>query len=232
MSSSLRYCAYCKEPLEGRVDKVYCSSSCKSKDFRRQQAEAVGKQEQNQLRPRTGAASDSHKPYTLISLRSGQDADELEDAFDDEVTEKIGNPPAPCQSQQAPLPPSPLLSQQEHLDQVIRREFEQYHLAQLPQQYAACIEQVLAADEHPLNGRALKRLSELVKQTSAAYQRLAQGQDRPAFLASHLQDLYRVEEIIEEANAEWDEEREPVELRLKKKFRAQLRAALAQITRS
>lgn len=47
----------------------------------------------------------------------------------------------------------------------------------------------------------------------------------------HLADLYRVEELIDEAGAEWDEELEPVALGLKKKFQARLRAALALVAR-
>jgi hypothetical protein len=222
MSSFLRYCAYCEEPFEGRADKVYCSSSCKSKDFRRQQAEAAG-QQPDEFRPRTQAAAGLQKPYQIVPLSSGQDEDEDEfDEEDDEANEA----------------PASRLSLREQVDQAIQRGVEQHErgverqaLAQLPQQYAACIERVLAADAELLTGRALDRLSELVQQTSAAYQRLAPGRDRPAFLATHLQDLYRVEETLQEASAEWDEERAPVELRLKKKFRAQLRAALAQISR-
>lgn len=46
-------------------------------------------------------------------------------------------------------------------------------LKQLPQQYDACIEQVLAATDELLNGRQLRRLHETVQQTIHTYTLLA-----------------------------------------------------------
>ena len=43
-----------------------------------------------------------------------------------------------------------------------------------------------------------------------------------------MHDLYQLEELVEQAQQQWNEYREPVELGLKKKFRARLRAALAR----
>ena len=227
MSAAFRSCAYCAEPLEGRADKLYCGNSCKSKDFRRQQAEAA-QEEQEEFRPPTGAGPQQR--YPNVPLRS--DEDEREDAFedeeqgDDETNEQLRRTPAPRPSSPPAAPLSPA-----QLQQAVARGVEKYDLAQLPRQYAACVERVLAAEEYLLNGRDLERLRAQVAKTSAAYQRLAPGPHRPAFLAPHLQDLSHVADTIEEAGAEWDEEQEPVELGLKKKFRAHLRAALALIAR-
>jgi hypothetical protein len=231
MPASPRSCAYCAAPLAGRADKVYCSPSCKSKDFRRQQAEAAGagEAEEDGFRSATGEATGPRPRYSAVPLRSGQDEDEDEDAFEDgaegndEAAEAIGRRPAPA----GPAPLSP-----EQFQQAVARAVAQHAVAQLPLQYAACIERVLAADTQALTGRDLERLAGQVAKTIAAYQPLATGPHQPAFVAAHLQDLCDVADVIEEAGAEWDEEEEPVALGLKKKFRAQLRTALALIARS
>ncbi|QKG59240.1 hypothetical protein GKZ68_21400 (plasmid) [Hymenobacter sp. BRD128] len=232
MSTALRSCAYCGEPLVGRADKIYCNNSCKSKDFRRQQAQAdEPDQAPAAFRPPTGAAAGLPPRYPTVPLRSGQDEDEdeqeLADAFEDEEpNEAVGRPPAPRAAPTSPASPTA-----KQLRQAVARGVDQYDLAQLPRQYAACLERVLAAEEHLLTGRDLDRLSAQVAKTIAAYQRLAPGPHRPAFLALHLQALYHVADVLEEAGAEWDEEQEPVALGLKKKFRARLRATLALIAR-
>ena len=119
----------------------------------------------------------------------------------------------------------------EQLQRAVRHALEQHNLEQLPPQYAACVEQVLAADERLLTGWELARLGALVEQTLGAYAHLATGPDRPPFVATHLQDLYRVKELVGEAQQAWNESREPVELPVKKKLRAHLRAALDLIAR-
>jgi hypothetical protein len=236
MSPSLRYCAYCQEPLAGRADKVYCTSSCKSKDFRRQQAEAA---QDEAFRPPTGPAGlGTYAPVALRAVNGrSEDSDEdeqdedLQDAFEDDdeaAPARFGPPTVPDRSGRAP---SPALSPAQQLQQAVQGGFENHAIEQLPRQYAACVEQVLAADECLLTGRDLERLSEQVGRTLAAYQRVAEGANQPAFLAPHLADLYRLEELIDEAGAEWDEEQEPVALGLKKKLRARLRAAIALVAR-
>ena len=242
MSTSLRCCAYCAEPFEGRADKVYCTSSCKSKDFRRQQAEAA---QDEAFRPPASPAGSGTYAQVARCAANGRSKDEdldeddedLEDAFeeDEEEADEAASAPARFRSPAVPdrprRAPSPPLSPAQQLQQAVQQGFENHALAQLPRQYAACVERVLAADERLLNGRDLERLSKQVGQTLAAYQRVAEGPNRPAFLAPHLADLYRVEKIIDEAGAEWDEELEPVALGFKKKFRARLRAALALVAR-
>ena len=237
MSSSLRYGAYCEEPLAGRADKVYCTSSCKSKDFRRQQAEAAPDEAFQLPAGPTGSGTYAQVAQRAANGRSededlDEDDEDLEDAFEEDEAE--ADEPAPARFRSPAVPdraPSPPLSPAQQLQQAVQRGFENHALEQLPRQYAACVERVLAAEERLLTGRDLERLSAQVGQTLAAYQRVAEGPNRPAFLAPHLADLYQVEELIDEAGAEWDEELEPVELGLKKKFRARLRAALALVVR-
>jgi hypothetical protein len=230
MSTSLRYCAYCAGPVAGRADKLYCSPSCKSKDFRRQQAAGGQAEDEDVFRPATEAAAGPPPRYSNVLLRPDWEEEADEKAFndeqdrDEEATAAIGPPPAPRPAPAAHVTP-------EQLRQAVERGVEQHALAQLPPQYAACLERVLAADEHLLTGRDLDRLGEHVAKTIAAYTRWAAGPNRPPFLAPHLQHLYQVADVLEEAGAEWDEEREPVALGLKKKFRAQLRTELALIAR-
>ena len=227
-----RLCAYCEEPLEGRADKLYCSSSCKSKDFRRQQA---GGAREEELPPPTGTPG----PYAKVALRTARDWDAGdEDEYNDE-DERDGAFEADADDADdagAWGPPRaaarpPQFDTREQLQQAVQHAMEQYDLQQLPSQYAVCVEQVLAADEHLLTGRDLERLGAAVRKTLAAYTRAAVGPDRPAFVAAHLPDLYRVEELVEQARRDWYDAREPVELPLKKKLRARLRTALALIAR-
>ena len=233
MSSSLRYCAYYEEPLAGRADKVYCTSSCKSKDFCRQQAKVAPDEA---FRPPAGPAGLG--TYAQVAHRAAngrsededldEDDEDLEDAFEEDEEEADESAPARFRSPAVPGHPSAPRPHSSARRSSFSRPFSgdsrttPWSNSRGSKRPASS--GVLAANKCLLTGRELERLSAQVGQTLAAYQRVAGGPNRPAFLALHLADLYQVEELIDEAGAEWDEELEQVALGLKKKFRARLRA--------
>lgn len=244
MTTTTRPCAYCHAPLAGRADKVYCSSSCKSKDFRRQQADTPWEsdeepQQQGAPRPggrapQPGARPPGGGPFSKVDLQDAHPRprrgaapapDEAElDAELDEPDEE-GDSDEELDEEDAPLRSG------EHLQQLVERALNQHELQQLPQRYRKCLEQVLAATDELQDGRQLRHLREAVQQTIRAYTVLGDRRPLPPVLAPHLTDLYRLQELLEAAEQAVAEQDEPVELHIKKKWRAQLRASLALVGR-
>ena len=216
MKTTTRYCAYCHAPLTGRADKLFCSSSCKSKDFRCQLAGPAFKpaeEEPEKEAPRR-ASSGSYAPLALREPFSQTQG---------------GRVPAPADEAYEADEENEEFDVDEHLRQVIRRALDERALKQLPLQYSACVEKVLAAHDQCVNNRQLRALRTSIGHALSTYKSQAASRELPADLTQHVTDLYRVEELVEEAWQAHTEHFKPVDFYVKKKLRAHLRTALALI---
>ena len=221
MKTTTRFCAYCQDPFAGRADKLYCSSSCKSKDFRHQQAEAAfepDEEEAEQEAPRRASSG----PYVPVARR---------ESFPQPQGRRA---PAPADEE---LEPDDADDEDEELDEAefqqleLRRHLNKQALKRLPQQYGACIEKVLAAHEQCVSNKQLRALRTSISETLHAYKCQADHGRLPATFIQHVTDLYRVQELLKEAWQAHSENYKPVDFYVKKKLRVHLRTSLILLLR-
>lgn len=189
MKTTTRLCAYCQEPFAGRADKLYCSSSCKSKDFRCQQAEATLKptgEEPEEEAPRRASGG----PYAPVAMR--------------EPFLRPARRGAPTPADEEPEGEDEADEDEEfdaakYLRQTIGRALNKRKLQQLPLQYGPCIEKILAAHDQCLSSRQLRALRTSIGDTLHAYKYQASRCQLPASLIQHVTNLYRFQELVAEA---------------------------------